>query len=281
MMKKMVAFLLFIALLLTVLVLPGASDTPISNSVELHSWEELKMLCDATKRNNKKFLEQVSYLEEEYCTTGGAHLALHLYETAQWDVDLKDAFSEMYDQIAERRILVPQESSDLQLEQIRMESYTFDVQRYSISYQTRYDYETYGMGTSCAGNYSDEEEALQGELVTSIDGEGYTATVWLKNVHGYQTYHAYMTVDGDDYPSFHATISVYEKTLPEGLLPLFGQFRITTAEEILNEMEPDRTWIWVTVAALVGVAIAVGAVLVTRRKREGVQEEPHSVITEE
>jgi hypothetical protein len=61
-----------------------------------------------------------------------------------------------------------------------------------------------------------------------------------------------------------------KKDVPEELISLFGQFRITTAAEIMAEMDqeqaPSRSWIRVASATVLVAALVT--VVVLRKKKQ-------------
>ncbi len=251
------------------------TPAPLCNRMKIHSWEELKMLCDASEGNNDEFLQQLTTLDEQHCSRGAEYYQgeiWHLnFENPEDKAKTKDTFLEMYHQIADLKILVPQDSTTVRLDKITVEQYLQESIIYSIEYQIEYIGNTFEFHTKCSQDYSNFMASQEGEPLTSIDGKGYTVKVWLSDhIADRPIYRAFFIVDGEEHPSFYMQLLSYsyKGDLPEELLSLFGQFRITSAEEILTEMEPSRTWIWVTVAATCAVVIAVIIVVFCKKKKK-------------
>jgi hypothetical protein len=246
--------------------------------MKIHSWEELKMLCDASEGNNDEFLQQLTTLDEQHCSRGAEYYQgeiWHLnFENPEDKAKTKDTFLEMYHQIADLKILVPQDSTTVRLDKITVEQYLQESIIYSIEYQIEYIGNTFEFHTKCSQDYSNFMASQEGEPLTSIDGKGYTVKVWLSDhIADRPIYRAFFIVDGEEHPSFYMQLLSYsyKGDLPEELLSLFGQFRITTAAEIMAEMDqeqaPSRSWIWVA-SATVLVAALVTVVILRKKKQK-------------
>ena len=210
---------------------PPVVEPPSSNNMEFTSWGELKILYDAALAGDDEFLEKSRRLER-YDMDFSIRFDAYPYY-----VKAKDAFWDMYGEIAERQILVPLNPTIVQLKDINVSSYSSRRVYYSLSYQIEYGEETFSLRTDPAGNYANEVATREGEPLASIDADGYSADVWAYVIRGYHYLSAYLTLDGDSYPTFRVAISRYEQDIPQELMPLFGQFRISTAKEMLTNAD--------------------------------------------
>ena len=87
-----------------------STDTPMENHMSFHSWEELKLLCDATQGDSDQFLEALKILDEQYCPQKKTHLWL---EEVSDKARYKDTFSNIYGRIKDEKIVILKEQSGL------------------------------------------------------------------------------------------------------------------------------------------------------------------------
>lgn len=258
------------------------ADTPLSDQMKVHSWEELKRLYDASQKSNDAFLAEVAALDEE-CD------CRHLYfefTNGKPNWSSRESFIEYYEQIADQKVLVPKDLTVLPVKEIWVSSsaYGKNVNSYGIYYQIEYSDETFIFQTNMESNYSGPDE---GEPIAQMKGDGYTVKIWKNEARGEKelSCSAYYYLDGKENPSFHVkmTCNHWPWDVPRTIRSLFSQFRVTTAEEMLAEIAqnqeqdreptPSRVWIWV-VAGVAGVAIlGTGVVLRKRRKIQAQQSE--------
>lgn len=198
------------------------------------SWEELKVLCDAAQVSADDFLEKTRRIQR-HCIN--FELILNPYDYPTY-TNSRDMFLDAYNDIADYQIPIPLPSADVQLQHIYATS--FGRSSVAVSYIS---YETpYGaiLSTEPAGNYADEVATREGEPLASIDADGYSADVWSYNVRDHRYLCAYLTLDGDSYPTFKVSIYRY-KDIPQELIPpllsLFGQFRISTIQEMVENAD--------------------------------------------
>ena len=209
---------------------PGV-DTPESNEMEFTSWEELKILYEAALVGDDEFLEKVRRLER-YDTDFSVRFDAYPYH-----VKTKDAFLDMYSEMAERQIPVPLDPTIIRLKDINASSYWSGRVNYSVSYQIEYGEETFSLWTNPAGNYANDMASREGEPLARIDADGYSADVWAYVIRGYHYLCAYLTLDGDSYPAFRVAISRYKQDIPQELIEVFGQFRISTTKEMVKNAD--------------------------------------------
>ena len=255
-----------------------ALEPPPSDTLIFHSWEELKRLYDASQKSNDEFLAEVAALDEE-CD------CRHLYfefTNSKPNWSSRESFIDYYEQIADQKVLVPKDLTVLPVKEIWVSSsaYGKNVSSYRIYYQIEYSDETFIFQTSMESNYSGPDE---GEPIAQMKGDGYTVKIWKNEAWGEKelSCSAYYYLDGKENPSFHVkmTCNHWPWDVPKTIRSLFSQFRVTTAAEIMAEMNQEqvqtssRMWIWV-VAGVAGAAIlGTGVVLRKRRKTQAQQSE--------
>lgn len=242
------------------------ADTPLSDQMEVHSWAELKRLYDASQKSDDAFLAEVAALDEECDLHSLGHLYFELTNgNPNWSS--RESFIEYYEQIADQKVLVPKDTDTIQLKEIFVDSNGLDIITYSRYYQTKAG--SYQFWTPKEGEYSASFNKYQKEPDDVIKGDGYSVHVWYEcSEYGTQCYSGYYILDGEETPRFYMKLenSNNKKDIPEELISLFGEFRITSAEEILMEMEPSRTWIWVASTAVLVAALVT--VVVLRKKKQ-------------
>ena len=130
--EKIVTCLLLI-LLLAASIIPVSADPPPEDRFVVHSWAELKRLYDASQKSNAKFLAEVAALDAE-CDC--QHLSFHY--TRMFDQEgYNAAFIKYYEQIVNRKVLVPKNTEDIQVKEILADSYGIGISFYSLYYQTK------------------------------------------------------------------------------------------------------------------------------------------------
>ena len=225
-----------------------STDTPMENHMSFHSWEELKLLCDATQGDSDQFLEALKILDEQYCPQKKTHLWL---EEVSDKARYKDTFSNICGRIKDEKIVILKEqknvqgtiqSSDISIRSIGIRQPSVNIYTY-ISYQCSFADKLFilSVNANSYGSFTNAMQNEEGEAFIKILGEGYSADVWLASdaYNRYQSYHAYITEDGYSYPGFYVTISPeeFKGSTPEELLSLLENLRITTVEEILENID--------------------------------------------
>ena len=223
-----------------------SSSPPMENHMEFHSWEELKLLCDAAQRDSDKFLEALKMLNEQYCTQKKTHL---YFDEISDKARYKNTFSNMYEGIKGEKIVILKEQKnnpgatqfgDISISSIGIRQPSVEVYSY-VFYQCNFENKVFGLDAHDSGNYTNLMKSETGKSFIKIEGEGYSAEVWLWSDadNRFQSYHAYITEDGYSYPSFYVILSPsdFKGSPPEELLYLFGDLRITTIEEIFEDID--------------------------------------------
>ena len=247
------------------------ADTPLSDQMEVHSWAELKRLYDASQKSDDAFLAEVAALDEECDLHSLGHLYFELTNgNPSWSS--RESFIKYYEQIADQKVLVPKDTDTIQLKEIFVASSVQGVSTYSRYYQTKAG--SYQFWTPEERDYSISFNKYQKEPDDVIKGDGYSVHVWYEcSEYGTQCYSGYYILDGEETPRFYMKLenSNNKKYIPEELISLFGEFRITTAAEIMAEMDqgqaPSRTWIWVASAAVL-IAALVTVVVLSKKKHK-------------
>ena len=219
-----------------------STDPPLENHMNFHSWEELKRLCDAAQGNSDEFLASLKMLDEQYCNKE------HLWFDAIFDkTRYKDAFLDIYNGIKDQKLIVLKDQKkdqetipfdDVCISRIEIRRPSDRVYA-SIFYQCDFADEIIYFTVRSTGNYTNLMGYEEGDPLIKVDGEDYSANVWLVGVSrdSYQNYHVYITEDGNSSPSFYVTLSSSKiRDFPsEALLFLISEFRITTIEDILTD----------------------------------------------
>ena len=247
----------------------AALDTLQSDQIEFHSFEEWKQLCDAAEKSENAFASALSALDQDCDKATGGHLNFRLEEGTK---PIKMTFDAYNAKMAELRVLVPNSLETVWVEKIVMSSYDAGVSSYSVNYLTEYEGKTYRLYTTTEKDCSAILGQESGDPFRTIEGKGYTIKVWKRGNAdlNYQNYRAYYFLDGETVPSFYMTLasSNWQEEIPDAMLPLLREFRVTTAQEVLEELEPSRTWIWVSAAVVVVAGAVVGVWVVCKKKRE-------------
>lgn len=259
-----------VLLLVSFSLMPTAAMDPIDpfNRLDVHSWEELKQLRDASKKSDSAFLSKLSALDEKCDRNDGEHLDFQL---ANSEEDYRQTFAGYYEEIADLKVLVPKDTDAVRVEIISMRSEGADISGYDVNYVTDYLGKTFRLYTTSEKDCSSIMSSEEGEPIRQVVGDGYTVKIWeRKNADlNYQSYRGYFFLEGEDTPSFYVTLTSanWKDDVPEALLSLYGQFRVTTADKVLAKLNL-RTWIWVTVAATCAVVIAVIIVVFCKKKKK-------------
>ena len=229
----------------------AAVDTLAFDALELHSWEELKLLGNASKKGNDTFLSELSALDESCKLHSNGHVRFGRGDAKE---SYHDVFAAYYDKMLDLRVLAPKSSTALEVKVISLNSYDGDVATYSVNYQIEQSGEKFYFSTTSEKDYSNFLTEEKGEPDTCLQGDGYTVKIWRRESAdlNYQTYRGYFFLEGEDHPSFFMTLasSNWQEDIPGKLVSLYSQFRVTTAREILKGLNPWRIWIWVAVQAL-------------------------------
>ena len=248
------------------------AESPLGDQMEVHSWAELKRLYDASQKSDDAFLAEVAALDEECDLHSIGHLYFEL-TNGNPNRSSRESFIEYYEQIADQKVLVPKDADAIQVKEIYVYTYGWGIIDYSRYYQIKG--KPYQFWTPKEGDYSTSFNKYQKEPDDVIKGDGYSVHVWYEcSEYGTQCYSGYYMLDGEETPRFYMKLenSNNKKDIPEELISLFGEFRITTAAEIMAEMDqeqaPSRSWIWVTVAATCAVVIAVIIVVFCKKKKK-------------
>ena len=218
---------------------PPNTDPDLSNGIIFASWEQFKILYDAALAGDDEFLEKSRRLERydmDFYDYDSDFLIS--FEACPTSVKIKDVFLDMYGEIAERQILVPLDPTIIQLEDIYISSYWRGKVNYSVAYRIPYGEIKFSLLSWPAGNYADDMASQEGELLPRIKANGYFADVWsYRTPWGTQHLTAFLTLDGDDYPRFKVemrTTYSQQKDIPQEFILLLGQFRVSTAKEMLT-----------------------------------------------
>ena len=215
---------------------PGVdTDTPMENRMDFHSWEELKLLCDATQGDSDKFLETLKILDEQYCTQKKTHVSFQLvHDKARY----KDTFSNIYERIKDKKII--EFSNDVYIPWIEIKKGS-DKVYVTVYGNINFKDEIIHLSYFAERNYTDHIENLQGESKITLKGEGYSVDVWSFSglVDNKQVHKVYITEDGDDYPRFYVLVNSSKIDQPpsEELIRLLSELHITTIEEILEGID--------------------------------------------
>jgi hypothetical protein len=172
-----------------------------------------------------------------------------------------------------RKVLVPKNTEDIQVKEIRADSYGIGISSYSLYYQIKG--QPYQFWTPDESDYSASFNQYQKEPDAVIKGDGYSVHIWYKcSEYGAQCYNGYCVLDGEETPSFYMKLenSNNKKDVPEELISLFGEFRITTAAEIMAEMDQEQVQLtsqtWIRVASATVLVAALVTVVVLRKKKQ-------------
>lgn len=251
----------------------ATDPTTKMDQLDIHSWKELKQLRDASERSNSAFLSKLSALDEDCDLHTNGHVKFDLVSD---DQGKKEAFASYYAQIADLKVLVPTNTDMVQVEIISMRSWDRTVSSYDINYVIDYNGETYRFYTTSAKDCSVQLGTETGDPIKQIAGDGYTVKIWERENAdlNYQSYRGYFFLEGEDTPSFYATLtsSNWKEDIPKALITLYGQFRVTTADEVLSEMN-SNLWIWVATTIVCVAILSTGVVLRKRRKTQAQQSE--------
>ena len=208
---------------------------PRENYMDFHSWEELKLLCDAAQGDSDKFLEALKILDEQYCTQKKTHVRFQLvHDKARY----KDTFSNIYERIKDKKIV--EFPNDVYISWINIKKPSAEVY-VTVFGDVNFKDEIIGLYYLAERNYTNHIENLQGEPTITLKGEGYSVDVWSFSglVDNKQVHEVYITEDGDDYPRFHVLInsSKIDEPPSEELIRLLSELHITTIEEILEDID--------------------------------------------
>ncbi len=226
---------------------PPEIDSLLGNGMNFSSWEELKFLYDAAQLGDDEFLDK-SWRLERYCEGFGLY-----FDSYPSSMTTKDAFWDMYGEMADRQILVPVDSELIQLDGIFYDA--LYSRRGPVSclmcYQFQYGQDTFFLRIDCDDKFENEMEREEGEPIAIIKGNGYSVKTWLsyyEYYYGgyckksqYPFYAGYITIDGADSPALKVVLrfSNYScpDVIPQELLSLFEQFRITTPKEMVENAD--------------------------------------------
>lgn len=225
---------------------PGADSLP-GIGMNFSSWEELKFLYDAAQSGDDEFLDK-SWRLERYCE--GFGLYFNSYPSS---MTTKDAFLDMYGKMADCQILVPVDSELIQLDGIFYDAPSPRIGPVSclMCYQFQYGQDTFFLRIDCDDKFENEMEREEGEPIAIIKGNGYSVKTWLsyyEYYYGgyckksqYPFYAGYITIDGADSPAIKVVLRFSDDrcpdVIPQELLSLFEQFRITTPKEMVKNAD--------------------------------------------
>ena len=100
------------------------------DQLDIHSWKELKQLRDASQKSDSAFLSKLSALDEDCDLHTNGHVKFDLASDEQ---GYKEAFASYYAQIADLKVLVPEDTDTVQVEIISMRSWDGTVSTYDVN----------------------------------------------------------------------------------------------------------------------------------------------------
>ena len=215
--------------------LSNSPGEPMQTVIQVHSWLELKTLSDASKGENEDFLLALKLLDDQ-CLI---EQASHMFFDYNWREEA-ETFLKMFNSVSNYSLLVPKYELKTRMDYIMINPVAGGISLKEV-YRFVYEDQEYDWGVH-SGNFREEMEQQEGDPIDVITGNGYTAKIWLfheaKGRH--QAYHGYIILDGANYPTIKVTLSytgIRPDDIPKELLPRFGEFDITTAEKILEDID--------------------------------------------
>ncbi len=212
------------------------SDSPDETRIYAHSWQELKLLYDASKKDrDEDFLSELKSIDDQCYIEKAPHIF--------FDSQPEKAKSclKMFDSIINYNLVVPKDELKTRIDHIVISSvYRGNLLRKRYGFV--YEEQEYVFDIESGRDLREDIKRHEGDPIDVITGDGYTAKIWLfRTASGdYQAYSGYITLDGDEYPTVKVLLA-YKGIRPDDiskeLLPRFGEFDITTVEEILEGID--------------------------------------------
>ena len=209
---------------------------PMQDEIRVHSWQELKILYDASKRGNEDFLLALKSLDDQCLIEQASHMDFDFYGQKSE----RESFLELFNTVNHYSLLIPKSELETRLDYIMINPVAGGISLKEV-YSFVYKNQEYDWGVH-SGDFREEMEQQEGDPIDVITGNGYTAKIWLfREAKGrHQAYHGYIILDGADHPTVEVILSyvgIRPDDIPKELLPRFGEFDVTTVEEML----PRRT----------------------------------------